>query len=164
MKPVILSKDAESAIYDHARETYPEECCGFLLGNDGEERHIEIALPAPNSATGDKRRRYEVDPREYLKAELYASEHNLILLGIYHSHPDHPARPSEHDRTLAVPFFSYIIASVKNGEIADMTSWQINENRQFEREPLYRLETRENGKTLEYFAPLFLPEKTEILK
>ncbi len=154
MKPIILSKTAEETIYNHAKETYPEECCGFLFGADNGERHIDIALPVPNSKQGDKRRRFEIAPFDYMKAEQYAIKNNTTLLGIYHSHPDHPARPSEHDRKQAVPFFSYIITSVKKGEIADITSWQLNDKKQFDREPLYKLKAVVNGKTLEYFIPI----------
>ena len=154
MKPVILSKNVEETIYHHAKETYPEECCGFLFGEDNDERRIEVALPAPNSKEGNKRRRFEIDPLDYLKAEQYALKNNTTLLGIYHSHPDHPARPSEHDRKQAVPFFSYIITSLQKGEIADITSWQLNEDHHFDQELLYKLKTVVNGKTLEYFVPI----------
>ena len=154
MKPVILSEAAEETIYNHSKETYPEECCGFLFGADNGERRIDIALRAPNSKEGDKRRRFEIDPFDYMKAEQFALKNDTILLGIYHSHPEHPAYPSEHDRKQAVPFFSYIITSVKNGEIADITSWQLNENEQFDQEPLYKSKTVVNGKSHEYFVPI----------
>ena len=145
MKPIILSKDAEMHIYNHARQTYPEECCGFLFGKDENERRITIALAVKNSKEGDKRRRFEIAPIDYMKAEQYALNNGLTLLGIYHSHPDHPAQPSEHDRKQAVPFFSYIITSVMQGKIADTTSWQLNEEHQFDQEPLYSLKTVING-------------------
>jgi proteasome lid subunit RPN8/RPN11 len=71
-----------------------------------------------------------------MRAEKYALENNTTLLGVYHSHPDHPARPSEHDLNQAVPYFSYIIVSVREGKVADLTSWQLNEASQFEEESI----------------------------
>src|SRR5690606_14844018 len=82
-----------------ALRTYPDECCGFLLGADnGDERTIEEIIVIQNAKQGDKRRRFEIIPADYLKAEQYAEANNLTLLGVYHSHPDHPSVPSEHDR------------------------------------------------------------------
>jgi proteasome lid subunit RPN8/RPN11 len=89
-----------------------------------------------NSKEGDKRRRFEISLKDYLNAERFADEQQLQLLGVYHSHPNHPAIPSEHDRVAAQPYFSYIIISVKENEIADIRSWQLNDNFQFEEEKI----------------------------
>lgn len=131
-----LSTEAFNQITEHAKAAYPNECCGFFFGSDseGENRNIEIATPVVNSKEGDQRRRFEISPRGYMQAEMYALQNNLTLLGVYHSHPDHPARPSEHDLRQAVPFFSYIIVSIKQGEVDDITSWILNDDSQFVQE------------------------------
>lgn len=118
-------------MHRHAAATFPNECCGFFYGKDGKERNITLAIPVENSKEGDQRRRFEISAFDYMKAENFASENNITLLGIYHSHPNHPARPSEHDLKQAVPFFSYIIISVMNGKVAKTTSWQLNDEFKF---------------------------------
>jgi len=118
-------------------QTFPDECCGFFFGKEtGEGRIILKSLVVNNSKEGDKRRRFEISPKDYLNAERFADENELQLLGVYHSHPNHPAIPSEHDRVAAQPYFSYIIISVKENEIADIRSWQLNEDFQFEEEKI----------------------------
>ncbi len=115
--------------------SFPDECCGFILGKEnGEERVIEEIIVVQNSKEGDKRRRFEISPLDYLKAEQHAEAKNLILLGVYHSHPNHPSIPSEHDRVVAQPFFSYIILSVSENELVSIQSWVLNEEFQFEEE------------------------------
>jgi len=116
---------------------FPDECCGFLFGEEeGEERIVTAIKIVSNSKQGDKRRRFEIAPKDYLAAEQFAAENALTLLGIYHSHPNHPAIPSEHDRVAAQPYFSYIIISVINGQWADTRSWRLNEEDQFEEETI----------------------------
>lgn len=127
----------------HAEEYYPNECCGFFFGTDGEVRKISLSRQVTNAREGDQRRRFQIDPEDYRKAEKFAVEQNLDLLGVYHSHPDHPAVPSEHDRRVAMPYFSYIIISVKGGKAEETRSWQLNEERQFDEEPFELIETRE---------------------
>lgn len=118
-----------------AAGSFPDECCGFFFGREEEGRRVvESALVVDNSKEGDKRRRFEIAPRDYLKAERYADEQGLLLLGVYHSHPNHPAIPSEHDRVAAQPYFSYIILSVMNGHPAGLRSWRLSEESQFEEE------------------------------
>lgn len=120
-----------------ALQTFPDECCGFFFGRGrAEGRIITKSIVVRNSKDGDKRRRFEISPKDYLKAERFADENELQLLGIYHSHPNHPAIPSEHDRVAAQPYFSYIIISVKENDIADVRSWQLNEAFQFEEEKI----------------------------
>ncbi|QNF33851.1 M67 family metallopeptidase [Adhaeribacter swui] len=135
-----LTETAHRLIQEHATEIYPDECCGFLYGNETDVRLVQEAVPVTNSKDGDKRRRFEISPVDYMRAEKYALENNTNLLGVYHSHPDHPARPSEHDLNQAVPYFSYIIVSVRQGQVADLTSWQLNEAGQFEQESILQNE------------------------
>ena len=129
-----LTETALNLIQEHATEIYPDECCGFLYGHETEVRLVQEAVPVINSKDGDKRRRFEISPVDYMRAEKYALENNTTLLGVYHSHPDHPAQPSEHDLNQAVPYFSYIIVSVREGKVADLTSWQLSDAEQFEEE------------------------------
>ena len=123
---------------EDALSSFPDECCGFLFGNETEEERIILEAKVVNNAKeGDKRKRFAITPKDYLKAEQYADENNLLLLGVYHSHPNHPAVPSEHDRLAAQPYFSYVILSVINNEYAGLRSWRLNEEQQFEEEEIY---------------------------
>lgn len=129
-----IADEALQVMIQDAEKSYPDECCGFFYGQEHGNRYIIEALPVVNSKEGDKRRRFEISPEDYLKAERYALTHELRLLGVYHSHPNHPARPSEHDLKQAVPYFSYIIISVQQGKVVDITSWQLAEHGAFEEE------------------------------
>lgn len=128
-------------MYDDATDTFPDECCGFFFGSeDGEgNRHITEVLVVNNSKEGDKRRRFVISAKDYLHAELFAEEAGLQLLGVYHSHPNHPAIPSEHDRVAAQPWFSYIIISVMDSRIDAVRSWRLNDDFQFEEEAVAHL-------------------------
>ena len=135
---IIIEPQARQLMTADAVKTFPDECCGFLFGREtAEERIIEQVLAVNNAREGDKRRRFEINPRDYLGAERYADEKNLLLLGVYHSHPNHPAIPSEHDRLSAQPNFSYVILSIVNNEYAGLRSWRLNEEQQFEEEKIY---------------------------
>ena len=144
MSQLSISEEALKVMHQHAEKTFPNECCGFFYGKDGEIRLIEQANIVDNSKEGDQRRRFEVSPLDYLKAERYATENNTTLLGVYHSHPNHPAKPSIHDLKQAVPFFSYIIISVMDGKVDDTTSWQLNnQGEEFEEEAILNFKTVE---------------------
>jgi len=132
---VQINSEVEKYIHQHAENTYPFECCGFMYGKEKNgKRIIERAIEVVNSKKGDQRKRFEVSPHDYLRAENYAEIHDMTLLGIYHSHPDHPAVPSRHDHKQAVPFFLYTIVSVRNGRQFKTTSWQLNDDGNFVRE------------------------------
>ncbi len=131
-----ISNEALQKMKIHAERDYPNECCGFFYGLEGEVRQIRIAQEVENAKEGDQSDRFQIAPLDYQKAEKYAIEHDLDLLGVYHSHPDHPAEPSEHDREVAMPWFSYIIISVQDGKAESTRSWQLNDKRQFEEEPI----------------------------
>jgi proteasome lid subunit RPN8/RPN11 len=124
-----INDKARQVINEHAKTTFPYECCGFLYGKEDKNgRQITEAIVAPNSKEGDQRRRFEISPFDYMKAEQYALQNDTQFLGIYHSHPNHPAIASEHDLAKAMPFFSYVIVSVMEGEIADTKSWKLKED------------------------------------
>jgi proteasome lid subunit RPN8/RPN11 len=121
-----LNSQVDAAIRAHGQETYPNECCGALMGRDGV---VSETLALPNMTDEGPRRRFRVTPDDYRAAEKRAGEAGAELLGFYHSHPDHPARPSQYDLDHAWPFFSYVIVSVREGVSGDMTSWRLREDR-----------------------------------
>jgi proteasome lid subunit RPN8/RPN11 len=88
-------------------------------------------IPAINAATTDRERQFIITPTEYLRAEETAVWQGLLLLGIYHSHPDHPAIPSERDRVAAQPYFSYLIVSLMGQRFNGVRSWRLNHVDQF---------------------------------
>ncbi len=117
-------------IHRLGENSYPEEGAGFLFGVDGEVRQIQNVMPLTNSREdGARHNRYLISPRDYLNAENEAERLNLALLGVFHSHPDHPNQPSEYDREWAQPFFSYIITSVEKGKAVESRSWRLLEDR-----------------------------------
>ena len=134
-------------MHEHALSTYPNECCGFFFGTAENEyrRDITKVHTVTNSKEGDQRRRFEISPLDYMKAEQYALEQGVELLGIYHSHPNHPAIPSQHDLNQAVPFFSYIIISVGDKEVHHTTSWKLVDQ-EFEKETINVKNDSENNK------------------
>ena len=121
-----LSAEVDAAIRAHGAETYPNECCGALIGRDG---IVTDTLALPNTTEDGPRRRFKVRPQDYRAAEGRAGQLGAELLGFYHSHPDHPAKPSQTDLDYAWPFFSYVIVSVLEGVSGDMTSWRLREDR-----------------------------------
>ena len=135
------------AIRQHGARDYPNECCGILLGQaDGDRKKVLEAVPLRNLRTDpaeaqkllplespgreSERNRFLIDPREQIRVEKEARVRGLDVVGYYHSHPDHPARPSNYDRDHAWPWYSYVILSVAKGQPADMTSWVLAENRE----------------------------------
>jgi proteasome lid subunit RPN8/RPN11 len=137
-----LSSDLAQKIRDHGAETYPHECCGALLGRDLDAgvtstpdvaklpaREILALYPLINRRDDSPRNRFSVTSDDVRDAEKAAREKGLDVVGWYHSHPDHPAAPSEYDRDHAWPWYSYIIVSVANGKPQDMTSWRLTDDR-----------------------------------
>ena len=130
-----ISKDLLGQIHAHGEKAYPEEGAGFLIGSDGK---VENILPLENAREdGARHNRFLITPEDYLKAELAADKLGLSLIGVFHSHPDHPNRPSEYDREWAQPFFSYIITTVSQGKAIESRSWRLLEDRsRFEEEEI----------------------------
>jgi proteasome lid subunit RPN8/RPN11 len=121
-----ITAGVDAAIRQHGQETYPHECCGALVGRDGA---VTAVVALPNTTDEGPRRRFMVRPSDYQLAERRASELGGELLGFYHSHPDHPARPSQYDLDHAWPTFAYIIVAVAEGAAKDMTVWYLQEDR-----------------------------------
>jgi proteasome lid subunit RPN8/RPN11 len=127
---LVLPKNLEKEIRDHGARDYPNECCGAMLGTDGVGgREVRALFPLVNRRDDSPRNRFSITPEDFRAAEKAAAERGLDLLGWYHSHPDHPARPSEFDRDHAWPWYSYIIVSVASGKPQDMTSWRLTDDR-----------------------------------
>ena len=125
-----ISPELADKIRAHGAQTYPHECCGAILGRDGDNgREVIELLPLENRRNDSPRNRFEVTPDDVRLAEKTAREKKIDLIGWYHSHPDAPARPSEFDREHAWPWYSYIIVSVQKGEPKDTTSWRLNDDR-----------------------------------
>lgn len=123
---LVIARAAIDAIARHGVETYPNECCGALVERDGQ---VVEAWPLENTTSEGARRRFLVSPREYLAAERRAAEIGGTLVGFYHSHPDHPARPSQHDLEHAWPNLWYVIVSISEGVAGPMTCWRLREDR-----------------------------------
>jgi len=115
-------------------ESMNEECCGFLFGYERREDRIVTKTRVAENVAESRKDRFEIAPMEYLNAERFADQNNLRLVGIYHSHPDYPAMPSESDRLAAYPDFSYIIIAVTNHKFKDIRSWRLNASARFEEE------------------------------
>ncbi len=141
-------------IQTHAQSTYPEECCGILIGSQQDDTKTLIqVLPTENSwndETADtfgsiearnqlqqsRRNRFSIAPAAMLQAQKQARDRHLDIIGIYHSHPDYPAVPSEFDRVIAWQQYSYIIVSVQQGEASEFRSWSLDQDHQFQPEDI----------------------------
>src|ERR1700730_10332205 len=121
-----VTSAVDQAIRRHGQETYPHECCGAMVGR-GDQVVDVVALP--NTTEEGPRRRFLVRASDYREAEQRAAELGADLLGFYHSHPDHPARPSQYDLDHAWPTFAYVIVAVAAGAAGDMTVWYLKDDR-----------------------------------
>jgi proteasome lid subunit RPN8/RPN11 len=141
-----INSEQLDAIRAHGARDYPSECCGVLLGasNGGRKEVREVAplpnlrhdpesaeqvLPLDDPGRESERNRFLIDPREQLRVEQGARARGLDVVGYYHSHPDHPARPSNYDREHAWPWYSYVIVSVREGRPQELLSWVLSEDR-----------------------------------
>jgi len=133
-----VSPEVRRQIGRHGADAYPRECCGALLGTNGGPKTVLRLLRIDNArAPEDAHHRFLVGDNDYRRAERTADDAGLELLGFYHSHPDHPARPSRYDLEQALPRFSYVIVTVAAGEAGPMTSWVLAEDRsRFEEEKI----------------------------
>ena len=138
MTSMSISETLFRRIAGHAGRTYPEECCGVLLGTEiGGGRFVHEILEIDNSQDANRRRRFLISPAQYRDAERQAEERRQTLLGFYHSHPDHPAIPSAFDTEHALPWFTYMIVSVAGGKAGHASAWMLEEDRRrFAEQPL----------------------------
>ena len=141
------------AMKTHAENTYPEECCGLLVGHIKEDvKTLVQVIPTENAwdtqaevfqgvngsqrQSGTKRNQFSIAPEVMLKVQKQARDRELDIIGIYHSHPDHVAVPSEFDRAIAWQRYSYIIISVQQGIASDLRSWTLDSHHQFQPEAI----------------------------
>ena len=131
---LVLPTGVRERISAHAREGYPHEVCGLLLGKmhgvaPGDRREVATSMRARNLNSERPHDRYLMDPKDVNAADQTAREQGLEIVGFYHSHPDHPARPSQYDLDHAWPTFAYVIVAVAAGAAAEMTVWYLKEDR-----------------------------------
>ena len=133
-----IAQELLEKIHTNGEKAYPEEGTGLLIGVDGELRRVLSLLVLPNAReNGARHNRYILTPQDYLAGEDQADRLKLILLGVFHSHPDHPNQPSDYDRDWAQPFFSYVITSIVAGKTVASRSWRLLEDRSaFVEEPV----------------------------
>jgi len=138
---VKIKKSAFFGMIDHAESGYPHEVCGVMIGKGSvitdyrecrnliSEDDVETEFKSENRLGKDRLRdRFELDPKSFMDADDWARQNQLEILGIYHSHPDHPSKPSETDRKIASPGWGYIIFSINKGKYNDARLWYLNES------------------------------------
>lgn len=118
-------------IWDHSERMYPEENAGLILGTtNGDERWGSKLLPLENKSQSESRHnRYLINPEDVMAGEQEAERLALEIIGVFHSHPDHPAEPSKFDLQWALPWYSYLITSVDQGQALESRSWRLNDDR-----------------------------------
>jgi len=129
-----LSIKITRSVYDqirtHAEQTYPEACCGILIGSgDGGSGKVVDSMKMTNAFEGPKNNRYHINPLDLFKADRAVAQKGLSITGIYHSHPDYPARLSSYDLEHSFPWYSYVVISVPSGKAGDVKAWVPDENR-----------------------------------
>ncbi len=125
-----IPKELINTIKEQGEKGYPFEICGFILGTidySKNERTAKEIFQVENQNKERANDRFEIDPKDYLKVENYADSENLQIIGIYHTHPDHPDKPSQTDLMFAQPDMSYIILSVNKGEAGNWRSWELKD-------------------------------------
>ena len=128
--PLKIGRGDVGHIHEHAREAYPEECAGALVGMGlGGMKIVVDVWRAENTHEEERSRRFLIEPLKIKEFEERAAERDMDVLGFYHSHPDHPAEPSRYDREHAWPFYSYVIIAIEKGSPGDMRSWVLKDDR-----------------------------------
>lgn len=149
---LFLTQQHTSEMSAHAERVYPEECCGLMLGEidrvSSQKRLVELVAVENKWSTAEaldesvdpeeftKARRFTIDPVDMLRVQRQAREKGLKIIGIYHSHPDHVAVPSECDRAQAWPDYAYTIMSVCKGKTVDIKNWALDSEHQFQPEAM----------------------------
>ena len=128
---IVLDQQMLGEIHSHASAAYPEECCGLMIGRlEGSTKMVNSLKKMKNAYEPSERyHRYTIDPMEYLNAENEAESLGEEIVGIYHSHPNAPAKPSLFDKSHAWPTLSYIVVEVRQGKPVNTASWVLKEDR-----------------------------------
>ena len=141
---LVLDPRHEAAIRRHGEADYPAEACGLLGGVLEADRKVVVqVVPLVNQRTDAARNRYLIEPESFRRAQVKLDRDGLDVIGVYHSHPDHPPAPSAFDREHAWPWLSYVIVGVGRGRAGEMKSWVLTDDRgSFDGEPITREERK----------------------
>lgn len=143
---IIVTSEQLQQIKNHAESTYPEECCGLLLGQMTPEGSILMEVRETENSwtdeigkelftqTGDKQDRFFIAPKVLFQVQKEVRDRNCSIIGVYHSHPDHLAIPSKMDQDIAWSEYSYLIVALDNGKATDMNCWKLDQEHQFQSE------------------------------
>lgn len=124
---ISITPEAWEVMVSHAEKTFPNECCGAMLGIiDGSRKTVTRAIPMKNSYAGAQASRYELRPEDLLEADRTARAAGLDLIGIFHSHPDCDAYFSKTDLENSCPWYSFVVISVKGGKFDHANSFLPN--------------------------------------
>lgn len=127
-----LAPQQSEGIAAHGEQEYPHECCGLLIGRFSESGVKVVAETYPISNAREieaKHNRFLIRPEELMRGERYAADKGLDVVGFYHSHPDHPAVPSQYDLEHAWPAYSYIVVAISAGRAGNLRSWELQPDR-----------------------------------
>ena len=127
---ISLSRNCIAELFAHLEAHYPHEACGVFIGRPGKDGAPDVVTsvrPVDNVNTERAHDRYEMDPKGQLAAEREARAGGWSILGIWHSHPDHPARPSQTDLDRAWPRYAYMIVSIHSGKAGEWTTWELDD-------------------------------------
>lgn len=145
---LLLTRREEERIHAHLSRAYPDEGCGVLLGRDVEGgREVVGIMPLENRLEESRHNRYVIAPGQFLAADRVARDAGLDVIGFFHSHPDHPARPSSFDLKHAWPYYSYLIVSVVRGEAVEIRSFRLAEDRSRFEEETVEVRSTEPGRS-----------------
>lgn len=142
---IYISSDLVNRMLEEAKSAYPHECCGLLVGNNkGSRKEVCEVYPVENKNKERAQDRYEIDPKKFDEIDREATKKGLSIIGIYHSHPDHPAAPSAFDKECAYAWteYSYIIISVRNREETEIKSWYFDQEKKTVEEEVLKVRNR----------------------
>ncbi len=135
-----IQKSLLEEIYQHAIDTYPDECCGIMAGViQAENRIVKKVFQAENLNKERSHDRYEMNEKDFLRADRQAAKLGMDIVGIYHSHPDHPSKASETDRQKAHEGYSYLIVAIHDRKFYSKNSWVLDQNKKFQEEEIIEL-------------------------
>jgi proteasome lid subunit RPN8/RPN11 len=122
-----IEKEPWRLMIEHAQDTYPNECCGAMIGTiDGDTKTVKVAVALDNAYAGAQGARYELRPEDLMKADREARSRGMDLIGIFHSHPDCDAYFSETDLKNSCPWYSFVVLSIKGGRFDHANSFLPN--------------------------------------